>query len=191
MAMQQPIISASSAAGLPAEGIVNRVAGSTLQSLDLEELAQQAPLLAAPRGVFDLAPHLWQGLVLREKEFRALLAEWDWNQYAGQAVAVYCATDAIVPSWAFMLVVARLQPVAAAVVLGPPERLEQSLWQQALAEVNWEEYRDAKLVIKGCADVPLYAFGEAMRRLKPLASSIMYGEPCSSVPLYKRPKSAE
>lgn len=166
--------------------IINRVAGSSLVTLDLEELS--------PRGEIaeiDLKDVLYQGLILREKDLRDFIKTHDWQQYREKFVAIYCSTDAVVPTWAYMLLGIALSSVAAKVVYGDRHALIESLFQDALGKVDWEKYRDAKIVIKGCSNVhvPESAYVEAASRLQPIASSIMYGEPCSTVPLYKRPKS--
>jgi hypothetical protein len=163
--------------------IVNKVANSGLITIDLEELVDQRERVA-----LDIKDQLFQGLLLREKDFRNFIAEHHWEQYRDKHVAVFCSTDAILPKWAFMLLAQALQPFAASVVYGSVEQLETILYQQALAEINAEEYRDKRIVIKGCGDkdVPTFAYVELTRILTPVAKSIMYGEPCSTVPVFKR-----
>ncbi|AKD02442.1 DUF2480 domain-containing protein [Pontibacter korlensis] len=169
------------------EEIINRVAQSALVTLNLEEL-----LHPGERVVYDIKDNLFQGLILREKDFRAFVKEHDWSQYEGKNVAITCSVDAIVPTWAYMLLASKLQNYANYYVFGDLEALEQALFQEAIAKIDMEEYRDAKVVVKGCGSVPVptYAYVEAMRKLVPVASSVMYGEPCSTVPLYKKPKNA-
>lgn len=169
------------------EEIINRVAQSALVTLNLELL-----LHPGERMVYDIKDNLFQGLILREKDFRAFVKEHDWSQYAGKNVAIICSEDAIVPTWAYMLLATKLQNFANHFVFGDLEALEQSLMQQAIAGIDMEEYRDAKVVVKGCGSVPVptFAYVEVMRKLLPVAASIMYGEPCSTVPLYKKPKNA-
>ena len=166
--------------------IVNRVAESAIETLDLAALAPPEPV------AFDLAPHLYRGLVLREREFRQGLKAADWSAYSGADVAVFCSADALVPTWAYMLVAARLDGVAASVTAGTPAGVRQARLVAALAEVDWERYRDAPVVLKGCGNdlVPLDAFVQATRRLQRVAGKIMYGEPCSSVPVWRRPQAA-
>jgi hypothetical protein len=166
------------------DAIINRVASSGLVTIELEQLYHPGPRVA-----FDLAPQLYQGLVLREKEFRDFLKQHDWEQYRGQNVAVFCSEDAIVPVWAYMLLAIYLEPVAHLVVFGGLEALEDALFRDALAQLQPADYQGAKVVIKGCSHrpVPPSAFVEVARRLRPVAASIMYGEPCSTVPLYKKP----
>lgn len=166
--------------------IVNRVAQSGLITIDLEDL-----YVEGERVVLDVAPALFQGMVLREKDFRQWTKDHPWENYQGKLVAVICSEDAIVPTWAFMLVATRLQPFAQMFVFGSLEELETILFHQKLSEIKPETYQDAKLVIKGCSKkaVPVSAYVEVSRLLAPYASSIMYGEPCSTVPVYKKPKS--
>lgn len=164
---------------------VNRVASSGLVTLNLEEFIHPGE-----RVVYDIKDNLFHGLLLREKDFREFLKTHDWAQYAGKNVAIICSTDAIVPTWAYMLLATKLQPYAHRYVFGDVAALEQALFQDALAAIEPEAYRDAKVVVKGCGQlpVPTSAYVEVMHRLLPVVASVMYGEPCSTVPLYKRPK---
>ncbi|MCC9136502.1 DUF2480 family protein [Pontibacter silvestris] len=165
--------------------IINKVAQSALVTLNLEKL-----LHPGERVVYDIKENLFQGLILREKDFRAFVKENDWSVYDGKNVAIVCSVDAIVPTWAYMLLATKLQSHASYYVFGDLEALEQALMQKAISKIDPEEYRDAKVVVKGCGDVqvPTYAYVEIMRKLLPVTSSVMYGEPCSTVPLYKKPK---
>ncbi|WP_181307748.1 DUF2480 family protein [Rufibacter sp. XAAS-G3-1] len=167
------------------EEFVNRVANSGLITLNLEEY-----LHSGERVVYDIKDNLFHGLMLREKDFRAFVKDHDWSQYTGKNVAIICSTDAIVPTWAYMLLASKLQPFVNRYVFGDLDALEQALLQDAIAEINAEEYQDAKVVIKGCGQIPVptYAYVEIMQKLLPVVSSIMYGEPCSTVPIYKKPK---
>jgi len=166
---------------------VNRVAASGLVSLNLEDYIHPGA-----RVVYDIKDNLFHGLMLREKDFREFVKTHDWAQYDGQNVAIICSADAIVPTWAYMLLASKLQGHAHRYVFGGPEALEQALFEEAIAGIDPEEYRDAKLVIKGCGEkpVPTFAYVAIMQRLLPVAASLMYGEPCSTVPLYKKPKAA-
>ena len=166
---------------------INRVANSGLVTLNLEEL-----LHPAERVVYDIKDNLFHGLMLREKDFREFVKTHDWAQYDGQNVAIVCSADAIVPTWAYMLLATKLQHHAHRYVFGNLDALEQSLFEEAIAAINAEEYRDAKVVVKGCGTIPVptFAYVAIMQKLLPVASSIMYGEPCSTVPLYKKPKAA-
>ncbi|HWA33416.1 MAG TPA: DUF2480 family protein [Cyclobacteriaceae bacterium] len=165
--------------------IINRVANSALVTLDLQELGPKEAL-----AEIDLKDILFQGQILREKDLRDFVKNHDWQQYNSKIVAVYCSTDAIIPTWAYMLLAVALSPVASRVGLGTRDMLLATIFKEKLDKVDWEKFRDAKVVIKGCSDVhvPESAYVEATVRLRPLASSILYGEPCSTVPLFKRPK---
>jgi len=167
------------------EEIVNKVAQSGLVTLDLGELAPKGE-----RAAFDIADQLWQGLVLKEKDFRQFVKDNDWSHYNNKLVAVYCSADAIVPDWAFMLVVSALRLHAQRVVVGTPETMETMLFAEIIRALKTEDYRDARIVVKGCGDIkiPPAAFAEVVNHLQPHVRSIMYGEPCSTVPVYKRPK---
>ncbi|MBC3539148.1 DUF2480 family protein [Rufibacter sediminis] len=167
------------------EEFVNRVANSGLITLNLEEY-----LHPGERIVYDIKDNLFMGLMLREKDFRAFVKDHDWSQYAGKNVAITCSTDAIVPTWAYMLLASKLQPFVNRYVFGDLEALEQTLLQEAISKINADEYQDAKVVVKGCGQIPVptYAYVEIMQKLLPVVSSIMYGEPCSTVPIYKKPK---
>ncbi len=165
--------------------IVNRVAASPLRTFDVETF-----YTPGERVVLDIKPWLYEGLILREKDFRQSIKDHDWQQYKNKYVAVVCSADAIVPTWAFMLVTIALQPIAAKVVLGDLRQLETRLFLEALATVPWHEYRDAKVVVKGCSKVavPEAVYVEITARLAPLVGSLMFGEPCSTVPLFKKSK---
>jgi hypothetical protein len=165
--------------------IINRVAQSALVSFDLEEYYH-----AGERLVVDIKDNLYMGLMLREKDFREYVKEHDWTQYAGKNIAITCTADAIVPTWAYMLLATKLVPYAHMVVFGTAEELESALFREALAKVNLEQFRDAKVIVKGCSNfpVPVSAYVEITRLLSPVVASIMYGEPCSNVPIYKKPK---
>ena len=166
--------------------IKNRVAGSSLITLDLEDYYHQGP-----RIELDMADWLWEGVMLREKDFRERVAAHDWAQYAGANVAIICSADAIVPVWAFMLLVTRIAQYAHHVVVGDIDELESDLFRSALRSIDSSKYAGAKIVVKGCSKhpVPTAAYAELTRLLAPVVSSLMYGEACSAVPLYKRPKS--
>ena len=166
---------------------VNRVANSGLVTLNLEEFIH-----SGERALYDIKDNLFHGLILREKDFREFIKTHDWARYDGQNVAIVCSADAIVPTWAYMLLAIKLQNHAHRYVFGDLGALQQALFQEAIAGLDAEEYRDAKVVVKGCGDkpVPTFAYVAIMQKLLPVTSSIMYGEPCSTVPLYKKPKAA-
>lgn len=163
--------------------IINKVASSGLVSLDLENFYPSEDV----KG-FDLKPFLFMEMILKEKDFRQALHELDWSAYDGKAVAVYCSADAIIPMWAYMLVTSYLQPTAAYVFLGNEEALIRQLFLQKISALDIEAFRDQRVVIKGCGDkaVPPEAYVEITRRLQPVVKSIMFGEPCSTVPVYKK-----
>ncbi len=164
--------------------ITNRVAQSTLISLDLEEYYHKGH-----RVIYDLKQNLWQELILKEKDFRAFIKEYDWSQFQDCNVALICSADAIIPTWAYMLLVSKIAPYANLVIVGNELALEQALFQQALSKIDFTQYNQSKVVVKGCGKfpVPSFAYGEITRLLLPYAASIMYGEPCSTVPVYKIP----
>lgn len=165
------------------EEIINKVAQSGLITLDLEEYFPKGPI-----AVFDLKPHLFMEMILKEKDFRAALQNFDWSQYQDQTVAVTCSADAIIPMWAYMLVATYLQPIATAIFFGDPETVQQQIFLQNIEAIPAEEYNDKRVVIKGCGDVPIGAdaYLTITKKLRPFAKSIMYGEPCSTVPIYKK-----
>jgi len=167
------------------EEIINRVAKSGLISLDLEAYYHHGQ-----RVVYDLKDNLFMGIILKEKDFREFLKTHDWAQYANKNVAIACSEDAIVPTWAFMLLALHISPHAHTVVFGDLKDLEEKLFFEAIAEINPEDYRDARVVVKGCSKlaVPTAAYVEITRKLQPVVQTLMFGEPCSTVPLYKKVK---
>lgn len=165
------------------ENIVNKVANSGLVTLNLEEHFH-----TGERLVYDIKDNLFHGLILKEQDFRAFIKEHDWAQYAGKNIAITCSADAIVPTWAYMLLANKMKSYANEVVFGSLETLETVLFTKALAKINLDLYQGQRVVIKGCADidVPVSAYVEITALLSPIAKSIMYGEPCSTVPIFKR-----
>lgn len=164
------------------ENIINRVANSPLITIDLEDYYPKGN-----RILFDIKDWLLEGLVLREKDFREQISLHDWSQYQDSYVALTCSTDAIVPGWAFMLISIHLQPFAKKTVIGDLEGLETSIYQDIINDLDVSPFQDKPLIIKGCSKkpVPQNAYIMLSNKLKPIAKSIMYGEACSSVPLYK------
>ncbi|MEL6671449.1 MAG: DUF2480 family protein [Bacteroidota bacterium] len=164
--------------------IVNRISNSPIVTFKLEHY--HAP---GERVQIDIKDQLFQGLILRERDFRGWVKEHDWSQYQGAHVAIYCSTDAIIQVWAYMLLAAKLQPFAETVVFGTLEELETQLFRQALDQLDFSQFEGKPVVVKGCSDIqiPAGVYVEAMRRLLPFAKKLSYGEPCSTVPLYKRP----
>ena len=165
-----------------ADEIVNKVANSGLITIDLEEFYPKGE-----RVLFDVKPLLFHELILKEKEFREFIKQHDWLSYKDKMVAITCTADAIVPTWAFMLISIALEPYAKKIVFGNIETLEAILFNEALKTITFTDYQDKRIVIKGCGNLPVStnAYVELVKELRPYAKSIMYGEPCSTVPLYK------
>lgn len=165
--------------------ILNRVANSPLVVVDLEDYYPKGN-----RTILDIKDWLYEELVLREKDFRERVRQHDWSKYQDEFVALTCTSDAIVPAWAFMLLTMELQPFAKKIVLGSLEQLETSIYQELIQNLDLTKFMDKALIIKGCSikPVPANAYIMLSERLKPISKSIMYGEACSSVPLYKRKK---
>lgn len=163
--------------------IVNKVANSALEVFDLEDYYQKGI-----RTQLDISQWLLDGFLLREKDFREALKNHNWSQYQDHYVAVYSSTDAIIPAWAKILVTVYLSPFAKKVVTGNLESLESSLYQEVLSKLDYSTYADKPLILKGCSKkpVPESAYIFALQYLQPIAKSIMYGEACSAVPLYKK-----
>ena len=165
--------------------IVNRVAQSKLITFNLEEYYPNGE-----RKLLDIKDWLFEGFILREKEFRSHIDEHDWSTYQDAYVALQCSSDAIVPGWAFMLIASKLQPYAKKVVQGSLENLETALYQSILENLDVTAFTDKPVIIKGCSNkpVPENAYLMAVARIQEVAKSVMYGEACSSVPLYKKRK---
>lgn len=166
-----------------ADDIVNRVANSSLETIDLEAIYPEGN-----RVVLDIAPWLYEGLILREKEFRAKVAAHNWQQYKDSFVAIQCSADAIIPGWAFLLVSLQLAESASKTVIGSLDHLETILYAEIIEAMDLSTYKNKAVIIKGCANkpVPENAYILLAQRLHPIAKSIMYGEACSAVPLFKK-----
>lgn len=167
-----------------AEEIVNKVASNTnLIPFDLEDYYPKGD-----RILFDIKDWLFEGLILREKDFRTQVAGHDWSQYQDTYVALTCSTDAIIPGWAYLLVTSAIFPFAKKVVVGSLEIMETLLYDEIIRNLDISKYKDKFIIIKGCANkpVPQGAYIALIQKLQPVAKSLMYGEACSSVPLYKR-----
>ena len=167
------------------EVFVNKVAESGLITLDLENFYPKDET-----AVFDLKNYLFKELILKEKDYREALKNLDWSIYQNKNVCITCTTDAVIPMWAYMLAATYLQPVAKEIVFGNEDFLHRSLFLKNLSKINVEDYTDKRVVIKGCGDknISETAYVEITRLLRPVVKSIMYGEPCSTVPIYKKPK---
>jgi hypothetical protein len=167
------------------EVFVNKVAESGLLTIDLEEFYPKGDV-----AVFDMQDHLFMGLILKEKDFREALKNLDFTIYQNKNVALTCTADAIIPVWAYMLAATYLQPFAKEIIFGNEEFLHKTLFLKNLAAINVNNYTDQRVVIKGCGELPIteLAYVEITKLLRPIVKSIMYGEPCSTVPIYKKPK---
>jgi hypothetical protein len=165
------------------EIIINKVAQSGLKTLDLEDFYPKEELL-----VFDLKDYLFMELILKEKEYREALKNIDWSIYQNKNVAITCSADAIIPLWAYMLAVSYIQPYATDIIFGNETEAFNILFLKNLGKINVQEYEDARVVVKGCGDkkIPETAYVEIAKVLRPVAKSIMYGEACSTVPIFKR-----
>ena len=163
--------------------IKNKVAESGIMSLDLEDFYPKGDIV-----VFDIKDYLFMGLILKEKDFRLALQNVAIENYRDKYVAVTCTADAIIPMWAYMLIASTLQPVAKDVVYGNEQTLINTVFIKGLSSINGEEYADKRVVVKGCGEVqiPETAYLEITNILRPHAKSIMYGEPCSTVPIFKK-----
>ena len=163
--------------------IINKVAESGLITIDPAEYYPKQDL-----KLFDLKEFLFMGLILKEKEFREALKNFDWEQYRDKDVAVTCTADAIIPVWAWMLIGSYLQPVANEVIMGDEKELHKKVFLRNLSQIDTKEYAGKRIVIKGCGETPIgdFVYLELTKLLQPVAKSIMYGEPCSTVPVYKK-----
>ncbi len=163
--------------------IRNKIVESGIITLDLEKFFPEHEVV-----LFDIKDYLFMQLILKEKDFREALKTHNWDQYQNKNVGIVCTADAIVPLWAYMLITTYLQPVAHFVAVGDKEEIQKRLLLKRILEINTADFADARVVIKGCGDLNIsdYAYVEMTRLLLPVAKSIMYGEPCSTVPVYKR-----
>ncbi len=165
------------------ESFVNKVAESGLITIDLETYYPKGEV-----AVFDMKDYLFMQMILKEKDFREALKNLDWSVFSNKNVALTCTADAIIPVWAWMLVATYLQPVAKEIVMGDEKELHKNLFLKNLSAINVNEFTDKRVVIKGCGETPIadYVYMEITKLLRPVAKSIMYGEPCSTVPVYKK-----
>ncbi|WP_103030172.1 DUF2480 family protein [Salinibacter altiplanensis] len=167
------------------ESIENRVAQGEIEVYNLADLWDDRPVTE-----LDISAFLVEGLMLKEKEFRAEVDAHDWSQYANEHVALHCSTDAIVPTWGYMLIASELHDVAQSTTIGRADDLRREYYVAALDAEDWSAYEDTPVVVKGCGDdeVPEMAYVRATQKLQDVARKLMYGEPCSSVPLWRRPQ---
>jgi len=163
--------------------IINKVSESSIVSLDLEEFYPKEEI-----ALFDMKDYLFMGLILKEKDFRESLKNLELTIYTDKIVAVTCSADAVIPMWAYMLVASYLQPVSKEVYFGTIEEIKTALLLKNIEKIAIKEYVDKRVVIKGCGEVPIgeAAYLQATKLLRPVAKSIMYGEPCSTVPIFKK-----
>jgi len=165
------------------EIIINKISESALVTIDLEDFYPKEEI-----ALFDIKDFLFMGLILKEKDFREALKNLNWETYSNKAIAVTCTADAVIPMWAYMLIATNLQPIAKEVVFGNQEELISQLLLKNIAKLPADDYKDKRVVIKGCGDLPVgeAAYLQVTLLLRPVAKSIMYGEPCSTVPIYKK-----
>lgn len=164
-------------------GIVNRVEASGIITLDLEELIPDRT-----RSYIDIKDQLFKGLILREKDFRSWVKQHDWSQYNNQDVAVYCSADAVVPTWAYMLIATAISPITSSIYFTQPDNLSAMVAERAVSQIDTQQYSDSRVVIKGCGnrDISNHAYVMLTSKLTSVAKSVMFGEPCSTVPVYKK-----
>lgn len=165
--------------------IVNRVANSKLITLDLEDYFPEGE-----RIILDISDWLFEGFILKEKDFRESVSEHQWDQYQNKYVAIICSSEAIIPSWAYLLISTAIGPFAKQFVVGDLDLLENLIFQKIISDIHLEPFKGVPVIIKGCSDkkIPETAYAHLCQRLVPVVSSLMFGEACSSVPLYKKKK---
>jgi hypothetical protein len=165
------------------DSLINKVAESGLMSIDLASFLPNNTII-----VFDIKPYLFMELILKEKDFRVSLAEIDWKEYQDKIVGIHCSADAIIPMWANMLVASNLSNTAKAIFFGDENKVREQILLQEISTINAADYTDQRVVIKGCGDTPISesAYIAITQKLRPVVKSIMYGEPCSTVPVYKK-----
>ncbi|WP_456462011.1 DUF2480 family protein [Lutibacter sp.] len=165
--------------------IVNKVANSQLKTIDLEEFYPQGT-----RTIIDIKDWLFQELILKETDFREHLKKHKWEQYKNHYVALVCSSDAIIPSWAYLLITTYISPFAKKIIAGSLRELETSIFQDIISNFNIEDYKNKPVIIKGCTNKPIpeTAYIQLIEKLQPIVKSIMFGEACSTVPLIKNKK---
>ena len=165
------------------EAITNKVSESGLITLDLEQYYPRDKVV-----LFDLKDYLFMGLILKEKDFREALKNLDWEVYRNKYVGVTCSADAIIPPWAYMLAASYLQPVANDVMMGDEQEVHKTIFTKNIQSINVDEFAGQRVVVKGCGETPIgeFAYMEITKRLRPVVKTIMYGEPCSTVPIFKK-----
>jgi hypothetical protein len=168
-----------------ADDIINRVANSSLKTIDLEDFYPEGK-----RTIIDIKPWLFNEAILKEKDFRNFLKNHNWSQYKNHYIALTCSSNAIIPSWAYMLIATYLMPFAKKTIVGNLQELENAIFQNIISNFKTEEYKNKPVIIKGCANKPIpeTAYIQLIEKLQPIVKSIMFGEACSSVPLFKATK---
>ena len=163
--------------------IINKIANSKLITIDLEDYYPQGK-----RVVIDIKNWLFEEIILKEKDFRTSVNEHDWTQYQDNFVALTCSSDAIIPSWAYMLITTNLASFAKKIIVGDLSELETAIFQEIISDLHVDEYKNCPIIIKGCSEkeIPETAYVQLVSKLIPVAKSVMYGEACSTVPLYKK-----
>ena len=163
--------------------IVNKVAKSGLNVIEMDEFVSDEAMLQV-----DIKDQLWEGIALKERDFREYVSTHDWSQYQDKAVAVFCSADAIIPNWAYMLLASKLEPIASELYFDTPTEAEKRRIEKAISNLDASEYQNARIIIKGCGkkSVHFSAYGKLTEKLMTVAKTIMFGEPCSTVPIYKR-----
>lgn len=163
--------------------IINRVERMKLITIDLEE-----DFPSGERVLYDIAENLWQGIALIEKDFRAFLKEHSWSQYQDKHVAIHCSADAVVPTWAYMLLASELKPFAQTIVFGDLKKLEEKVFEKHILAMDYEAMKDIRVIIKGCSEkhIPESAYVLLQEKTQEVAKAVMYGEPCSTVPIYRK-----
>ena len=165
------------------EEIKNKIKESSLIQMDLAHFKPKLTVVG-----LDIANQLWQGLVLKEKDFRTWIKTEDWERYENLAVYIHCSADAIIPTWAYMLIAVALAPHTSKVIIGSKLDLEKSLIEENIEKLEVSDFQNGKVIVKGCSDItcPEFAMVKLVQKLQPVVQSIMYGEPCSTVPIFKR-----
>lgn len=165
--------------------LVNKVANSPLLTIDLEKYYPKEDFI-----IFDIKDYLFQGLILKEKDFRAALKEINWQEYNQKILLILCSADAILPLWSFMLIAAYATPHTKTIFQGDKEAFLKVHYENVIANWDKESYRDKRIVLKGCSEksVPASAYVTAVNFLQPLVISLFFGEPCSTIPIYKKTK---
>jgi len=168
-----------------AKEIINRVANSKLITIDLEDFYPEGK-----RVIVDIKDWLFKEVILKENDFRTFVSNHNWSQYQDNYVALTCSVDAIIPSWAYLLIATKVSPFAKKVIVGDLELLESVVFEEIISQLNISDYKEKPIIIKGCTNkpIPASAYTLLIHKIQPIAKTIMFGEACSTVPLYKASK---